>query len=379
MSTLARTPLHDWHSANNGRMVDFAGWSMPVQYGSIVAEHHATRRAAGLFDISHMGRIDIHGEGAQDLLECLLTRRVSDMRPGQIRYSLMCNAEGGVLDDVLAYRASEEGAPGGGSPLFQGPMHLVVNAGNRAKLIDWITDRQVEFAARIEDLTTQTAMIAVQGPKAIGIVQAMADRPIDGLKNYTGMAAKVDGVDCYASRTGYTGEDGVELICASPEAPALWEKLHAAVVAAGGSAVGLAARDTLRLEAAMPLFGHELSEEITPSQAGLGFAVNLKGREFIGSEAIAQSGEEAHPTRVGLVLDGKRSPRQGYPVMAGDAQVGVVTSGGYSPTLDRPIAMAYVGPTMHAVGTGLEVDLRGQRLHATVVELPFYRRPSSSK
>lgn len=367
---LSETPLHAWHAEHGGRMVDFAGWSMPVQYTSIVDEHNATRNAAGLFDISHMGCLGFHGPEAAKFLDAMVTRRVADMQPGQIRYGLVCNAEGGILDDVLVYRWDGELSSMPHPPSF----HMVVNASNRKKIYDWLVDRQIEFAARTEDLTQSTAMIAVQGPLAISKVDPLADVELTSLRYYRGIATGVLGYDSYVSRTGYTGEDGCEIICPAENAVEIWEEILSAISEQGGRAVGLGARDTLRLEAGMPLYGHELSENITPLQAGLDFAVNMVDRDFIGREALAAPTEGARPVRVGLQMDGRRAAREGCPVLLDDQPVGTVTSGTYSPTFERPLAMAYVKPSASAIGTPLAVDIRGTQLPATVVPLPFYQR-----
>ena len=364
---LLQTPLHDWHAAHGGRMVDFAGWSMPVQYGSIVEEHQATRQAVGLFDISHMGRLLINGPDAAKFLDSLLTRSVADMRPHQIRYSLVCNSLGGILDDVLAYRAvlGEDNPPGFG---------LVVNASNRAKIVDWLEGHAAGYSIEILDKTIPYAMIAVQGPKAIEILDSMTSFEITSMRYYTGQLMEMAGVECFVSRTGYTGEDGGELICDADKALGVWEQLYEKATQAGGSAVGLAARDTLRLEAGMPLYGHELSELTSPVEAGLDFAINLRDRQFIGKEAIEGLAKKPHPVRVGLQLEGRRVPREGCPILQGEDRVGTVTSGTFSPTFEQPIAMGYVKSTSAAVGTSLDIDIRGKKHPAKVVPLPFYER-----
>lgn len=351
-------------------MVDFAGWSMPVQYSSIVDEHNAARSAAGLFDISHMGRLAIHGPDAAKFLDAMVTRRVTDMKPGQIRYGLVCNADGGILDDVLVYRWDGELSSMPQPPEF----HMVVNASNRQKILDWLVDRQIEFATRTEDLSPATAMIALQGPLAIEALDPHCDCELTALRYYRGIASRVMGYDSYVSRTGYTGEDGCEIICPAENVLEIWETLHEAIEESGGMAVGLGARDTLRLEAGMPLYGHELSENITPLEAGLDFAVNLAGRDFIGSDALASHSDEGRPVRVGLQMDGRRAAREGCPVLDEGQPVGTVTSGSYSPTFERPLAMAYVKPTAAAIGTPLSVDIRGTQMPTTVVPLPFYQR-----
>jgi aminomethyltransferase len=373
MSALAQTPLHAWHAAHGGRMVDFAGWSMPVQYGSIALEHHACRRAAALFDVSHMGRLRFTGRDSTRVLDHLLTRRMSDLAPGQIRYSLVTNHQAGILDDVLIYRLHADGA----APEYQ----LVVNASNRVKIIDWVANQIPPDAdVQLVDRTAETAMIAVQGPRAVALAQSLATGiEIGKLKYYTGGSGTIAGRAALVSRTGYTGEDGCELVVAAADALAVWEALLAAGQNQSTIAAGLAARDTLRLEAAMPLYGHELSEEINPVEAGLDFAITLDGRDFIGREAILLfRADPTEPKRVGIELAGKRVPRQGYALRRGGEQIGEVTSGTFSPTLERPIAMAYVRPECAAAGTELEVDIRGSLEKARVVPLPFYRRPKTT-
>jgi aminomethyltransferase len=348
-------------------MVDFAGWLMPVQYTSIVAEHQATRTAIGLFDVSHMGRLRFDGPGAGEFLERLVTRSVRDLKPGRIRYSLVTNGEGGILDDVLVYHLSDAA----GTTYYL----MVVNASNRTKIIDWLNPRLPETGGvQLTDVTRDWAMIAVQGPQALAAAQPLVEAKLNGLKYYQGCETMVAGHGGIVSRTGYTGEDGCELIVGAAVAPAVWE----ALIAAGGTAAGLAARDTLRLEAAMPLYGHELSESINPFQAGLAFAVDLDGRTFPGRDALAKLKDDRRlQRRIGLELPGKRPARQGNILLYEGRQVGEVTSGTMSPTLGRPIAMGYVEPQVATLGQPLTVDVRGQALDARVVSLPFYRRSAS--
>ncbi|MDC0935655.1 glycine cleavage system aminomethyltransferase GcvT [Pirellulales bacterium] len=363
--TLSQTPLFDWHQENDGRIVDFAGWAMPVQYASIVAEHEAVRTAAGMFDVSHMGQLDFRGEQAGAWLDGLLTRRVVDMKPGEIRYSLVCNAEGGILDDVLVYRLDNQAA-GHDAPGWK----LVVNASNRAKIVAHLHAHGDDNAS-LADATHETAMIAVQGPQAIARCRSLIDCDASALGNFRGAVCNASGNPAYVSRTGYTGEDGIELIVGADNALPLWNALAGLDI----PACGLAARDTLRLEAAMPLYGHELSEQINPWQAGLRFAVNVQDRDFIGRDALVQLKDDARqPQRIGLEVEGRRPAREGSAVLLGDDVVGLVTSGTHSPTLGRPIAMAYVEPRAAAVGQSLAIDIRGKHHHATAVKLPFYRR-----
>ncbi len=372
---LARTPLFDWHIAHGGRMVDFSGWEMPVQYSSITAEHQATRTAIGLFDISHMGRLHFSGSEADRFLDATITRRVTDMRPGQVRYGLVCNDKGGILDDVLVYRLVGHGSVDDEAPSFQ----VVVNASNRVKIVEWFQRRLPDYATKLEDVTSSTAMIAVQGPLAVRLVAPFVSCEISTMRYYTGAPTTMNGIACYLSRTGYTGEDGCEIVCPAESAVSLWNQLTTAGASYGIQAVGLGARDTLRLEAAMPLYGHELTEQINPIQAGLGFAVSFSEREFVGRAALERFAKDASlPVRVGLQLDGKRVPRQGSAVLSNGEPIGEVTSGTFSPTFERPIAMAYVQPSAQAPGSRLDVDIRGTIYPAIVVPLPFYERGKMS-
>lgn len=364
-ATLAQTPLHAWHSAHGGRMVDFAGWSMPVQYSSIVDEHTATRTQAGLFDISHMGRLRFDGPGARDFLEHLLTRRVHDMRPGQIRYSLLTNDSGAVLDDVLLYSLAD--AAGGEYWL------LVVNASNREKAVSWIQPRLATVKdVMMTDVTHQWAMIAVQGPKALALLQPLVDAPLASMKYYSGVECRIAGHGGIVSRTGYTGEDGCELILGNNAVAGVWQQL----IDGGAKACGLGARDTLRLEAGMPLYGHEINESTCVPVAGLDFAVNLADREFPGCAMLSEYNMyRGEILRVGIILDGKRVPREGFAVCTIDGrEVGTTTSGTFSPTLGAPIAMAYVQKSHSKPGTAVAIDIRGKQEPGRVVELPFYRR-----
>ena len=359
---LLQTPCHSWHVARGGRMVDFAGWDMPVQYNSIVAEHHAVRRAAGLFDIAHMGRLKFSGADAAKFLDYLVTNDVFSLATGQIKYALVTNASGGILDDVLVYR--------------QVDCHLlVVNASNRLKILNWIEQHRGKFAVTVEDQTISHFMLALQGPQAHALLQPLVDTDLAQIKYYFGTPANVMGQAGFVSRTGYTGEDGFEVIVPAANASTLWEALIAAGAPNGLLPAGLGCRDTLRLEAGMPLYGHELNETIDPFTAGLAFGVRLDAGEFIGREAlVAAKTNPNRPRRVGIELASKRIAREGAIVFDGETQAGRVTSGTFSPTLEKSIAMAYVAAPQAAVGTPLTVDIRGQREPAKVVKLPFYKR-----
>jgi aminomethyltransferase len=370
---LLRTPLYDWHVAHGGRMVEFGGWDMPVQYSTIVEEHTAVRTAAGLFDISHMGRLVFQGPEAEALLQHLFTNDVATMKPGQVRYGLVCNEQGGILDDVLVYKLQ---------PFWL----MVVNASNRVKIVDWIKRQQGSRDVKVTDMTTRWAMIAVQGPRAI-TPELVAGWRLNGdpgaLRYYFASvsAAPKDGRSGddlgegyeILSRTGYTGEDGFEIIVGASRVQQVVETGFAAYSYL--KPCGLGARDTLRLEAAMPLYGHELSEEIDPLQAGLGWAVKLDKGEFLGREALLRRQQDPkRRVRVGLELDGRRIAREGADVLADTGVIGRVTSGTFGPTLNKAVAMAFVDPAHAAVGTVCQVDVRGKQEGARVVPLPFYRR-----
>jgi aminomethyltransferase len=363
---MLKTPLNAWHHAHKARMVDFAGWEMPVQYSSIVEEHNTVRNAAGLFDISHMGRLEFRGESAGRFLNRIVTNDTSRIKPGGIRYALVCREDGGILDDVLVYHLPDR-------------WFLVVNASNRDKIVDWLRSQPDFNSIEFEDLTLQTAMIAVQGPESAELVSEVAGPDIKQLKYYSGCDVPLKDCSALISRTGYTGEDGFEFSVPAEAATGLWEELLRLGASRNVAVAGLGCRDTLRLEAAMPLYGHELSESIDPLTAGLAFAVKL-GKEdgFIGCDAlqtVQQSSQRKQ--RVGLEIDSRRIAREGSSVQIGDGSVvGEVTSGTFSPTLQRTIAMAYVEPEATAEGTKLQVEVRGSLLPATVVALPFYKRRS---
>jgi aminomethyltransferase len=371
---LLETPLTAWHRARGARMVDFGGWAMPVQYTSIVQEHRATRSGMGLFDVSHMGRFCLTGSGTARFLDRVLTRRVSDLRPGRARYALVTDASGGTLDDVLVYHLQD----GVGASYHW----LVVNAGNRHRIWDWLRGLDpLSDDVKLEDHTTLTAMIAVQGPTAIARSSELLGVDLGRWPNYGAAEVPWRGESIMVSRTGYTGEDGCEWTVPAELAEIAWDSLLAPRGATlPAEPVGLGARDTLRLEAAMPLYGHELTEEIDPYSAGLDFAVDLDGRDFPGRDALARIQRTGAPLmRIGLLIEGKRIARQGYPIYVGQRLVGEVTSGTLSPTLDQAIAMGYVQRARWPAQEPLTVDIRDHRIVAHSVPLPFYRRPPGPK
>ncbi|MEC9095407.1 MAG: glycine cleavage system aminomethyltransferase GcvT, partial [Planctomycetota bacterium] len=365
-----QTAMFSWHVEQGARMVDFAGWQMPIQYTSIVQEHEATRNNVTIFDVSHMGRLRFNGDGAATLLDRMLTRSVADMKVGQVRYSLMCNHDGVILDDVLVYHLETPS----GTRYFL----LVVNASNRDKIISWVTAQWPDEATvELCDRTLETSMIAIQGPNAIATVAPLLSTNVEGLPYFRAKVTNQMNKPCIVSRTGYTGEDGVELIIRQDQTAQILQNVLASGRQFGISPAGLGARDTLRLEAAMPLYGHELNEATNPLEAGLGFAIswtnaNGKTRDFIGSEALTQiRNTGVQRQRVGLLMNGKRPAREDYAVFVEGQEVGVVTSGTYSPTLQQPIAMAYLPTSYATTGQQLEVDVRGKLIPATVCELPF--------
>jgi len=361
------TPLHAWHQQHDARMVEFAGWDMPVQYSSIVDEHHAVRRNVGLFDISHMGRLEFRSESAGNFLNRVITNDTSKMKVGDIRYALVCREDGGILDDVLVYRLADKWL-------------LVVNASNREKIVGWLKDSNGFADSGFCDLTQETAMIAVQGPESGRLMDAFMSEPLTSLGYYKGREAEIAGGPALISRTGYTGEDGFEVSVPAAAAVQVWETLVKLGQESGLKPAGLGCRDTLRLEAAMPLYGHELTESIDPLTAGLSFAVKLGKEGFVGKEAlVAIRAAPIGRKRVGLIVDSRRIAREGAAVLSSDGNsVGEVTSGTFSPTLQKTIAMAYVNDACSEIGTELQVDVRGNLLPVQVTTLPFYKRRSEN-
>ncbi|WP_020666671.1 glycine cleavage system aminomethyltransferase GcvT [Amycolatopsis nigrescens] len=362
MSTLS--PLNDVHAELGATFTDFAGWSMPVRYGSELAEHKAVREAAGLFDLSHMAEIEVSGPEAALALDHALVGNLSSVKVGRARYSMLCRANGGVLDDLVVYRLEDR------------KFLVVANAGNAAVVAVELRDRADGYSAEVLDRSADTALIAVQGPHSAAIVTEVTGADLTELKYYASMPAVVRGHEVLLARTGYTGEDGFELYVPAAEAPDVWRILTEAGAPHGLLPAGLACRDTLRLEAGMPLYGNELSIEQTPFEANLGRVVKFeKPGDFVGRAALAEHRDAARErVLVGLKGTGRRAPRHGYRVLAGETEVGEVTSGALSPTLGYPIAMAYVPPALSEPGTSLSVDIRGRVEPVEVVATPFYKR-----
>jgi aminomethyltransferase len=370
---LRRTALDATHRALGATMTDFAGWDMPLRYGSERDEHVAVRTRAGLFDLSHMGEITVTGPQAAALLDYALVGNIGTVKPGRARYTMICREDGGILDDLIVYRLGDTEAA-------SSHYMVVANASNAQAVLDALTERSAGFDAEVRDDRDAYALLAVQGPESAGVLASLTDAGLEGLKYYAGLPGTVAGVPALIARTGYTGEDGFELFVEPEHAVQLWQALIRAGEGAGLVPCGLSCRDTLRLEAGMPLYGHELTTELTPFDAGLGRVVKFeKEGDFVGRAALTEAAARAEqkPPRVlvGLVAEGRRVPRAGYAVVAGGEVVGEVTSGAPSPTLGRPIAMAYVDAAHAAPGTaGVGVDIRGSHEPYEVVALPFYKR-----
>ena len=372
-----RSPLHDEHVALGATMTPFAGWLMPLRYSSDIAEHTAVRTAAGLFDLSHMGEIAVHGPDAAAFLDHALVGAISQVAPMRAKYTMICAADGGIIDDLVVYRLADD------------DYMIVANASNAATVYGELVERTAGFSVDLRDDSAATALVAVQGPRAAEILRATAglveDAQISGgtafdaLRYYACLRMRFEGQPVLVGRTGYTGEDGYEIWLEADRAVALWRALLAAGQPFGLVPAGLAARDSLRLEAGMPLYGNELDRTTTPYDAGLGRVVVLDkpgSPDFVGRAALAARAEaEPHRVLVGIVGESRRAARHGYPVLSGADVVGTVTSGAPSPTLGVPVAMAYVTPDVAAEGTPLAVDVRGRAEPVRVVPLPFYRRP----
>ncbi|MEF9876763.1 MAG: glycine cleavage system aminomethyltransferase GcvT [Gordonibacter sp.] len=357
-----KTPLYDEHVACKGKIVPFAGYLLPVEYPTgLMAEHEAVRTKAGLFDVSHMGEVMFTGPTALATLNHLLTNEYSTLAPGRCRYAALCYDDGGMVDDLIVYRIDDE--------VFL----VVVNAANKDKDVAWMADHLLEGTV-MRDVSDEMAQLALQGPRALAILEGLADPAALPEKYYT-FTREVDvaGAVCLVSRTGYTGEDGFELYCTPDQAAKLWRELLEAGADEGLVPCGLGARDTLRLEASMPLYGHEMDATIDPLEAGLGFAVKMDKDEFIGKQALVAKGTPARQ-RIGLRVTGRGIIRDGHDLFADGKLIGHTTSGTFCPHLKQACAMALVDAGCVAVGDAVEADVRGRRVQAEVVALPFYRR-----
>lgn len=359
-----KTPLYDSHVASGAKIVEFGGWLMPVQYSGIIEEHRAVRTKAGLFDVSHMGEFVVRGADAAKFINRVVTNDVRQIAVEQILYTPMCYADGGVVDDLLIYRLGEN------------EYWLVVNAGNIEKDFAWLRQHQADFNVELADISDQTAEVALQGPAAEAILSRLTAAKLSEIGYYR-LKQDVDvaGIRCLISRTGYTGEDGFELYCQADSVAALWQAILEAGKESGLIPAGLGARDTLRFEAGLPLYGHELSPEITPLEAGLKPFVKLDKADFIGLAALsAQYQTGVQRKVVGLEMTGRGIARAGHVCMADGKAIGQVTSGTFAPTLEKNLALALLDMQHNAVGTTIQVDIRGKLVDAIVVAKPFYRR-----
>ena len=365
LAALRHTPLHDVHVQLGARMVPFAGYAMPVQYTSILDEHRAVRSAIGLFDLSHMGEVQVSGPEALAFMRYSVVSDPGTLEPGQAQYSMLCTEQGGIIDDLIVYRV-EDG------------YLIVCNASNRESVVAHLQElqRRGDFDASLEDRSDRTALLAPQGPRAAELLASLTDLDLTALANYHSMRGTVAGVDCLVARTGYTGEDGFELFCDARRAVGLWHALTVAGSGLGLRPCGLGSRDTLRLEAGMPLYGNELDLTVNPYEANLGRVVKMEKGEFVGRAALSAV-QQTGPRRrlVGLVMRDSAIARHGYPVRVAGDLVGVVTSGTLSPTLDERIAMAYLPAGEASIGGEVQVVVREQPHPAEQVKLPFYRRP----
>jgi aminomethyltransferase len=365
MTELKRTPLYEAHKALGAKMVPFAGYEMPVQYpAGIVAEHQAVRNGVGLFDVSHMGEFEITGPDRNAFVNRITTNDVGALEPGQVQYSAILNPDGTFVDDCTVYR-------------FEDKLMIVVNASNREKAWEHIVDQKGGINVRLRDISDNIGLLAVQGPKAEALMQPLANQNLADIPYYHFATGKIAGVDCFISRTGYTGEDGFELYCRWSDTLALWD----ALIAAGAQPIGLGARDSLRLEMGYALYGNDIDEHLTPLEAGLGWIVKLdKGSRFMGSEALrAQKANGVTRKLVGFQTADRTFPRHGYPVYYDGRQVDVVRSGTVSPSLGVGIGTTYLPAAAAKAGTKFEIEIRGQRVPAEVVGRPFWKQGSARK
>jgi aminomethyltransferase len=361
---LKRTPLYEKHQKLGARLVPFAGWEMPIQYKGISVEHQAVRERAGLFDVSHMGELELQGDRALELVNSLITNDIARAANGQATYTCCCNERGTILDDLIVYRRAEN------------DILVVCNASNRTK----IATHFAAFARGVcdfKDISDETALLALQGPKALGILaRAQVSLDLATLKSFRFAHGTIAGVACTIARTGYTGEDGVELFCAWRDAPALWDTLLEAGESDGIEPIGLGARDTLRLDARLSLYGNDIDETTNPLEAGLGWVVKLDKPDFVGKQALLAIKERGLTrTLIGFEMTGRGIARHGYPLLdSSNRECGICTSGGPSPTLGKSIGLGYFPLAQSAVGTQLLVDCRGKHIPAQIVKTPFYKR-----
>ena len=363
MGSVRRTPLFQVYQKYGGKIVEFAGWEMPVQYANIIEEHHSVRNAAGLFDVSHMGEIMVTGPEAERFLDYLVTNNVKKMNNNQVMYSLMCYQHGGVVDDLLVYKYHSE------------KYMLVVNASNVEKDFSWIQEHGQNFAVELINESDEIAQLALQGPLAQEILQKLTGFDLSTIKFFYFAETEMDGKNAIVSRTGYTGEDGFEIYLNGEDAALLWDVILETGKELGAKPIGLGARDTLRFEAVLPLYGHEISGEITPLEAGLNFFVKLDKEDFIGKDALVkQKAEGLKRKLVGFEMIDRGVPRAHYEITKDGENIGFVTTGSYSPTLDKNIGLALVNSEHSELGTEFAVMRSGKALKAKVIPLPFYKK-----
>ena len=364
MGNLKRTALYDSHLKCGGQIIDFCGWELPVQYEGIIEEHEAVRNAAGIFDVSHMGEVEVKGREAFDFVQNLVTNDISTLEDNQVLYSLMCYPDGGVVDDLLVYKFSNN------------YFYLVINAANVDKDYKWIVDNKNHYEVELENISANVSEVALQGPNAQKILQKITNFDLSQIKFfYCNREVDIAGVKCLVSRTGYTGEDGFEIYTSNEDIRIIWDKIFEAGQEYGLKPAGLGARDTLRFEASLPLYGHEISKDITPLEGGLGFFVKLDGDDFIGREALVKQNEEGLKRRIrGFEMIDRGIAREGCEVFADGKKVGFVTTGYYSPTLKKNIGLALIDFEYSGMGKEIEVVIRNKHKKAKIINKKFYKK-----
>lgn len=363
MVNLKRTPLYEEHHAAKAKLIDFGGWEMPVQYAGVIEEHNTVRTKAGLFDVSHMGEVDVKGKDALAFVQNLITNDVTKIQDGQILYSPMCFPNGGIVDDLLVYRYGTE------------HFYIVVNASNTDKDYAWMLEQTKGYDVQLDNISAQVAQLAIQGPFAEKILQKLTSTDLSEIKYYWFTHGEVNGVPCLISRTGYTGEDGFEVYLAPDKASEIWQNILEVGAPEGIQPIGLGARDTLRFEAKLPLYGNELGAEISPLEAGIGFFVKLAKEKFVGKEALAEQKEKGVPRKiVGLEMVERGIARSHYLIQKDGEEVGFITSGSFSPTLNKNIALGLIRADLAVMGSALDVIIRGKAVKAQIIPTPFYKR-----
>ncbi len=363
MTSLKRTPLYETHVKAGAKIVEFGGWEMPIQYTGIIEEHNNCRNYAGIFDVSHMGEIDVKGPDALKFVNKLVTNDVEKMALKQCLYSPMCYEDGGVVDDLLVYKMADD------------HYYIVVNASNTDKDYDWFLQNAKGMDVKVDNISDQVVQIALQGPKAEGILQKITDCDLSKIKYYWFDYGKVNGIESIISRTGYTGEDGFEIYVKPEFGPGIWDKIMETGKDEGVTPIGLGARDTLRLEARLPLYGHEMSDSISPLEAGLGIFVKLNKEDFNGKTALVKQKEEGLKRKLaGFEMVERGIPRAEYPITKDGKEIGWVTSGSFAPSLNKNIGLALIKAEYVSIGSEIEVNIRNKGIKAKIVETPFYKR-----